>query len=100
MPFEDPAQADLKVRYDHRQGLGLALEKGDLPLRDLRGNFTVNRGSIETNDAAFELFGGSVMLNGATRLTDESRPFNGLVEITGLAMEKAAAFFGKTESGM
>ena len=100
VPFEDPAQADLKVRYDHRQGLVLALEKGDLPLRDLRGNFTVNRGSIETNDAAFELFGGSVMLNGATRLTDESRPFNGLVEITGLAMEKAAAFFGKTESGM
>jgi len=100
VPLEDPAGADLKVRYDHRQGIVLALEKGDLPLRDLRGNFTVNRGSVETNDGGFELFGGSVQLNGATRLTDESRPFNGLIEITGLSLEKAAAFFGKKDSAM
>jgi large exoprotein involved in heme utilization and adhesion len=100
IPFEDPAQAELKVRYDHRQGLVVATEKGELPLRDLRGNFSVSRGSVETNDAGFELFGGSVMLNGATRLTDEARPFNGLIEITGLSLEKAAAFFGKDGSGM
>jgi len=100
IPLEDPAGADLKIRYDHRQGIVVTVEKGELPLRDLRGNFAVNRGSIETNDAGFELFGGSVHLNGATRLTDESRPFNGLIEITGLSMEKAATFFGKAESGM
>ena len=100
VPFEDPARADLKIRYDHRQGLVVAVEKGELPLRDLRGNFAVNRGSLETNDAGFGLFGGSVQLNGATRLTDEARPFNGLIEITGLSMNEAAAFFGKDESGM
>jgi hypothetical protein len=100
VPFEDPAQADLKIRYDHRQGLVVAVEKGELPLRDLRGNFTVNRGSLETNDGGFGLFGGSVQINGATRLTDEARPFNGLIEITGLSMKEAATFFGKDESGM
>lgn len=100
VPFEDPARADLKIRYDHRQGLVVAVEKGELPLRDLRGNFAVNRGSLDTNDAGFGLFGGSVQINGATRLTDEARPFNGLIEITGLSMKEAAAFFGKDESGM
>jgi hypothetical protein len=100
VPFEDPAQADLKIRYDHRQGLVVAVEKGELPLRDLRGNFAVNRGSLETNDAGFGLFGGLVQINGATRLTDEARPFNGLIEITGLSLKEAAAFFGNDESGM
>src|SRR5690606_18421614 len=91
---------DLQVRYDHREGLVVALERGELPLSDLRGTFTVNRGAVETNDAGFELFGGSVRVNGAIRLTDEARPFNGLVEITGLSLDKAASFFGKEHTGM
>lgn len=100
VPWGDPAAADLTVRYAHREGLVVALEKGELPLSDLRGKFTVNRGSVETNDAGFELFGGQVRINGAMRLTDEARPFNGLLEITDLSLDKATSFFGKKDTGM
>src|SRR5690606_17600288 len=53
-----------------------------------------------THDAGLEIFGGSVRVAGAMRLTDESRPFNGLVEINGLSLDKASSFFGKKDAGM
>ena len=100
VPMEDATQADLKIKYEHREGLVYLMGERELPLRDLRGNFTLNNGSVETKDTALELFGGSVLINGATRLTDESRPFNGLIEITRMPMEEAAVFFGQEKVGM
>ena len=100
VPMEDATQADLRIKYEHREGLVYLMGDRELPLRDLRGNFTLNGGSIETKDAALELFGGGVLINGATRLTDESRPFNGLIEIARMPMDKAAVFFGQEKVGM
>lgn len=100
VPLGEPSQANLKILYEHREGFVWTVDGKELPLRDLRGNFTFNRGSLETNDAAAELFGGTVALNGATNLLSESRPFNGLIEISALPLENAAEFFGATEKGL
>lgn len=100
VPLNEPALADLKIKYEHSQGFFLKTGERELPLRDVRGNFTLNRGSVETNDAGANLFGGAVSISGATRLTDESHPFNGLIEVVGLPLEQAASFLGEEGTGM
>ncbi len=100
VPFKNPSAADLKIRYDQPQGIVLSLENGDLPLRGLRGNLELRGQSIETDDAGFELFGGTVKLNGATRLTGEAGLFNGLIELSDLSLGKARGVFDRREGGM
>jgi hypothetical protein len=100
MPLGDPANANLKIRYEHRGGFVYVDEGRELPLSDLRGQFSYDRGALETNDAAGDLFGGQVHFNGATHLIRDQRPFTGLVEITGMDLKKAGGWFGGTVGGV
>jgi len=100
MPLGEPANADLRIRYEHRMGLVHLDGDRELPLSDIRGLFTYDRGALETNDAAANLFGGQVSVNGATNLLREERPFTGLVEITGMPLEKATGWFGQDGTGL
>ncbi|MEQ1842421.1 MAG: hypothetical protein ABL994_18635, partial [Verrucomicrobiales bacterium] len=100
VPLADPTQADLEIRYEHGQGLVYLSGERELPLKDIRGTFKLSRGSLETNDAAADLFGGAVLVNGATRLTSDASPFNGLVEISRMPLDKAAVYFGQEKVGM
>lgn len=100
VPLADPTQAELEIRYEHGQGLVYLNGERELPLKDIRGTFKLSRGSLETNDAAADLFGGAVLVNGATRLTSDASPFNGLVEISRMPLDKAAVYFGQEKVGM
>jgi len=100
VPLADPTQADLEIRYEHGQGFVYLSGERELPLKDIRGTFKLSRGSLETNDAAADLFGGAVLVNGATRLTSDASPFNGLVEISKMPLDKAAVYFGQEKAGM
>ncbi len=100
VPLGDFTQAELQIRYEHREGVAWRNGERELVISDIRGLFNLARGSLETNDAAAEIFEGAVVLNGATRLTNEASPFNGLIEITGMSLEEASAYFGKESVGM
>lgn len=100
IPLADATQADLEIRYEHGQGLVYLNGERELPLKDIRGTFKLSRGSLETNDAAADLFGGTVLLSGATRLTSDASPFNGLIEISRMPLDKAAVYFGQESVGM
>lgn len=100
MPLGDLANADLKIRYEHRQGFTYLDGARELPISDIRGLFAYDRGALETNDAAGNLFGGQLYLNGATNLIREKRPFTGLIEITGMDLKKAAGWFGEDGAGL
>ncbi|MCB1204804.1 MAG: hypothetical protein KDN18_11140 [Verrucomicrobiae bacterium] len=100
IPFSEPGNADLKIRCEHR--LGFAYLDGDreLPVSDIRGLFTYDRGALETNDTAARLFGGQVYVNGAMNFVREKRPFTGLIEISDLSLENAATWFGQEGTGL
>lgn len=100
MPLGDLANADLKIRYEHRQGFTYLDGARELPISDIRGLFDYDRGALETNDAAGKLFGGQLYLNGATNLIREKRPFTGLIEITGMDLKQAAGWFGEAGTGL
>lgn len=100
IPIAEPGNADLKIRYEHRQGLVHVDGERELPISDIRGLFTYDSGALETNDTAARLFGGQVYVNGAMNFLREKRPFTGLVEITGLSLEEAAKWFGQEGSGL
>jgi len=100
MPLVDPANANLKIRYEHRQGLVYLDGEREMPISDIRGVFAYDRGALETNDAAGNLFGGQLYLNGATNLIREKRPFTGLIEITGMDLKKASGWFGEGGAGL
>ncbi len=100
VPLGEPANAALEIVYSHRLGLVHLQGERELPLSDLRGRFRYGRGTVETNDAALRLFGGEAAINGAVNLQREGRPFNGLVEISGLSLEAAAGWFGEDGAGL
>jgi hypothetical protein len=100
MPLGDLANADLKIRYEHRQGFTYLDGARELPISDIRGLFDYDRGALETNDAAGNLFGGQLYLNGATNLIREKHPFTGLIEITGMDLKKASGWFGEDGAGL
>lgn len=100
MPLGDAANANLKIRYEHRQGLVYVDGERELPVSDIRGLFTYNRGALETNDTAGNVFGGQLYVNGATNLIRDKNPFTGLIEITGMDLKKAAAWFGEDAAGL
>jgi hypothetical protein len=100
VPLAEPVNAKLEIRYEHLQGIVHGGEGRELPLTDLRGKFTYDRGALETNDAAARLFGGVVSVNGATNFVREKRPFTGLVELTGVSMKEAVSWFGQEGTGL
>jgi len=100
VPFAEPTDADLEIEYDHREGLGWQVGERELMVSGLRGGLDLSNGSLETNDFAARLFGGDVAINGVTRLTAETKPFNGIIEGSGLSLEEVAAWFGKEDLGM
>ncbi len=100
LPLAEPAQADIEVRYSHRQGLVYLDGERELPFSDLRGRFRYARGVLETNDATARLFGGEVALNGSANFLRENRPFNGRVDVTGLSLKEAAGWFGQDGAGL
>ncbi len=100
MPLAEPGNAKLAIRYEHLQGLVYRDGERELPLTDLRGKFTYDKGALETNDAAARLFGGVVSVNGATNLAQEKRPFTGLIELTGVSLKEATSWFGQDGTGL
>ncbi len=100
VPFDEPANAALEIVYSHRHGLVHLQGERELPLSDLRGRLRYGRGILETNDVALRLFGGEATVNGALDLQREGRPFNGLVEISGVSLEEAADWFGDDGRGL
>jgi hypothetical protein len=100
IPLGDPANADLKIRYEHRQGLVYLDGDRELPVSEIRGLFAYDRGALETNDAAGNVFGGQLYLNGATNLIREKRPFTGLIEIIGMDLKKAGGWFDEKIAGL
>ncbi len=100
VPMDSPDQANLMVDYDHRMGLVYHGEDRDLPLSELRGRFKLSSGSLETNNFAGRVLNGAVRINGTTRLTAESKPFSGLIEVSELPLEKVASYFELGDIGM
>ncbi len=100
VPLEAPGESALEVVYDHRQGLVYHGEERDLPISDLRGKFNLAGGTLETNDFAAKLLKGTVRINGATRLTAESKPFSGLIEVSELPLTEVASHYGLDDIGM
>lgn len=100
VPLAEPVNARLEIRYEHLQGIVHGGAGRELPLSDIRGKFTYDRGALETNDAAARLFGGVVSVNGATNIVREKRPFTGLVELTGVSLKDATAWFGQEATGL
>jgi hypothetical protein len=108
VPLEDPAAAEIELRYAHRKGFVHESPRSEdpddgvraLPLSDLRGSFAFKRGVLESNDAAATLFGGHLRLNGTVNFTREGRPFNGLAEIVDLPLDKAAPWLGPDAEGL
>jgi len=100
VPLAEPVNAKLEIRYEHLQGIVHGNAGRELPLTDIRGRFTYDRGALETNDAAARLFGGVVSVNGATNIVREKRPYTGLVELTGVSLKDASAWFGQEATGL
>jgi hypothetical protein len=100
VPLAEPVNAKLVIRYEHLQGIVHGGAGRELPLSDIRGKFTYDSGALETNDAAARLFGGVVFVNGATNVVREKRPFTGLVELTGVSLKDAVAWFGQEGTGL
>ncbi len=100
VPMGDPSFSKLEVRYTHPRGLVWTTGSRDLPLSDIRGDFKYDRGAIETNNATAELFGGRLEVNGATNLLRDTRPFTGLVEITGMELAEASKWSGQESDGL
>lgn len=101
LPFESTLEnANLEFDYKHRLGMQIQMGERLLPLKDIRGTVVLNKGSLESNDFAADLLGGIVEINGATRLTVDSKPFSGLIEVSKLPLENLGTFFGKPDSGM
>lgn len=100
VPLAEPVNAKLVIRYEHLQGIVHGSAGRELPLSDIRGKFTYDSGALETNDAAARLFGGVVFVNGATNIVREKRPFTGLVELTGVSLKDAVAWFGQEGTGL
>jgi hypothetical protein len=99
IPVADPKLAQLDLSYDHRLGLIYSAGDRSLPVRDLRGAFKFSRGTLETNDFAGKVLEGNVAINGSVRLTAESTPFSGLIEVSSLPLANVANYFGKGELG-
>jgi hypothetical protein len=100
VPLADPVNAKLEIRYEHLQGIVHGSAGRGLPLSDIRGKFTYDRGALETNDAAARLFGGGISVNGTTNFVREKRPFTGLVELTGISLKDAVSWFGQEGTGL
>jgi hypothetical protein len=100
VPLAEPVNAKLEIRYEHLHGIVHRDGDRELPLGDIRGTFSYDRGALETNDAAARLFGGIVYVNGATNFVRETRPFTGLVELTGVSLKDAGAWFGQEGAGL
>ena len=100
VPFGAPKESRLDVLYEHQSGLIVNHEGRRLPLEDIRGRFTLGDGVLETNHFSLGLLGGDVLINGGTRITAESTPFNGLIEISGLPLERVASYFEKDDVKM
>lgn len=95
VPMDEPGLANLKIRYEHTRGF----ERG-LVFSDIRGNFSYEKGVLNTSDLAANLFGGQVYVNGMVNLVREERPFTGLVEVVAMPLDKAAARFGQESAGL
>lgn len=100
VPFAEPANAVLDLAYEHRMGFVVSGKERELPVSDARGTLRYSQGGLETNDLAATVLGGTVQLNGATRITAEDTPFSGLVEIVKMPLSEVAAHYGKEDLGM
>ncbi|MDF1739369.1 MAG: hypothetical protein P1U86_09435, partial [Verrucomicrobiales bacterium] len=100
VPLDAVENSRLNVLYEHHSGMILNHEERRLPLVDIRGRFTLGEGVLETNHFSLGLLGGDVLINGVTRITAESTPFNGLIEISGLPLERVASYFDKEDVKM
>lgn len=100
VPLEVPVNANLEISYDQRQGIAILAGERELAISDIRGNFTFNGGTLETNDLAGKLLGGFAEVNGAVRVDAEGSPFSGLIEISRMPMAEIAEYFGKADLGM
>ncbi len=100
VPLDAPEDSRLNVLYEHHSGMIVNHEGRRLPLVDIRGRFTLGEGVLETNHFSLGLLGGDVLINGVTRITAESTPFNGLIEISRLPLERVASYFEKDDVKM
>lgn len=100
VPIETPAESQVTFSYDHRGGMNLLLDEKVLKVESLGGDFTYERGGLQTDNFTASLFEGILQMNGIVRVTNDPIPFRGLINLTEMSLAEIGTYFAGEDLGL
>lgn len=100
IPMDEPKNSSFEVIYTHRGGLSVPFAGKDLPLQDIRGRFTYDKGVVDVKDAAGVLFRGQIQVLGSVNVLAEGTPFTGMVTLGSVPVDEISPWIGNVGKGV
>lgn len=100
IPLDTPKRSKLTIACQRLAGVTWKQEDRSIMINDLRGTGVLSDGTLEMDEIAASIWGGTALVKGTLRVVEPELPFSGLVEVKGASLATFAASLGSPPEGL